>query len=106
MSIFRWFTKQPASAEPAFSAVHLDFAFACMDCKFVIDGSYRGRCKRCDSQQIFRVRAVLDRVTSPIKERLREVERKKRETPTLKKLAVGNDLAMLTEFRIPPKDAA
>ena len=45
---------------------------------FVVDGAVRGRCKRCGSQSIFHVRAVLDRVKSPLVERLREQQEKKR----------------------------
>lgn len=66
----RLFHRQDELAEPAFQAMHMQCAYVCQSCKFIIDGAHRGQCKRCGSSQIFHLQSVLDRVRNPIHERL------------------------------------
>ena len=96
--LFRDRTVPPPDPLPA---VRLAYAYACLDCGWVLEHADNLRCRKCGSAAIFPVLSVLNQTRNRALQRLKMQETIK----AAKQKGARNDVAFLTAPE-PPPDAA
>ena len=83
-----------AQSVPEKIGAHLDFAYACEDCRSFRDGVYKGACKSCGSLQVVFLDEILNKLHHRAKQRL-DLARRMREA------GYHNETAFLTSLEEP-----